>query len=129
MIVEALPRLTVAVSSQSPGRGRGLSIVEDCEGTDGCDRCLRDCGHVSGCAEMCGTTHKTVKRIVEAHQAEQAGELGAERGGRGHNYDAVAGLVAGRWAKTQGRISAKRLLPAARAAGYPGSPRNSAAGR
>jgi len=36
----------------------------------------------------------------------------------------VAALVAGRVEKTQGRISAKRLLPAARAAGYAGSPRN-----
>src|SRR5262249_13138457 len=33
-------------------------------------------------------------------------------------------LVAERVEKTSGRISAKRLLPAARAAGYAGSPRN-----
>jgi hypothetical protein len=32
--------------------------------------------------------------------------------------------VADKVGQTQGRISAKRLLPAARAAGYPGSPRN-----
>jgi transposase len=43
---------------------------------------------------------------------------------RERNYDAVAGLVAERVRKTAGRISAKRLLPAARAAGYAGSPRN-----
>jgi transposase len=36
----------------------------------------------------------------------------------------VAELVAARVVKTQGRISAKRLLPVARAAGYVGSPRN-----
>jgi transposase len=36
----------------------------------------------------------------------------------------VAGLVAERVDKTSARISAKRLLPAARAAGYSGSPRN-----
>ena len=47
-----------------------------------------------------------------------------EREERGRNYDAVAELVAERVAKTQGRISAKRLLPAARAAGYDGSARN-----
>ena len=48
------------------------------------------------------------------------------RSGRtaGHNYDGVAGLVAERVKKTSGRISAKRLLPAARAAGYAGSARN-----
>ena len=55
----------------------------------------------------------------------RAGRRGTvERKIRGHNYDAVAELVAGRVAKTQGRISAKRLLPAAWAAGYEGSPRN-----
>ena len=43
---------------------------------------------------------------------------------RGHNYDGVADLVAERVEKTSGRISAKRLLPAARAAGYGGSARN-----
>ena len=77
-------------------------------------------GTYRGAAEVCGTTHKTVKRIVEARRrAEQP-----VRRDRGHNYDAVADLVAERVAKTQGRISAKRLLPAARAAGYQGSPRN-----
>jgi hypothetical protein len=40
------------------------------------------------------------------------------------NYDAVTGLVAERADKTSARISAKRLLPAARAGGYSGSPRN-----
>ena len=42
----------------------------------------------------------------------------------GRNYDAVAELVAARVKATSGRISAKRLLPAARAAGYAGSARN-----
>jgi hypothetical protein len=81
-------------------------------------------GTYRGAAEICGTTHKTVKRIVEAHQAELAGELPVERSSRGHNYDEVAELVAERANATSGRISAKRLLPAARAAGYAGSPRN-----
>ena len=53
-------------------------------------------GTFRGAAEICGTTHKTVKRIVEAHQAEQAGELSVERKDRGHNYDQVAELVAQR---------------------------------
>ena len=43
---------------------------------------------------------------------------------RGHNYDGVAALVTGRVEKTSGRISAKRLLRAARAVGYGGSDRN-----
>ena len=46
-------------------------------------------------------------------------------GSRGRrNYDAVTELVAERVEKTKGRITAKRLLPAARAAGYEGSARN-----
>ena len=43
---------------------------------------------------------------------------------RGRNYDLVRDLVAERVEKTQGRITAKRLLPAARAAGFEGSARN-----
>jgi transposase len=77
-------------------------------------------GTYRGAAEMCGTTHKTVRRIVEAHRAGEP----VERKDRGHNYDEVAELVAKRVNDTQGRISAKRLLPAAKAAGYAGSPRN-----
>jgi hypothetical protein len=31
----------------------------------------RDVGSYRGAAEICGTTHKTVRRIVEAHEAGQ----------------------------------------------------------
>ncbi len=41
-----------------------------------------------------------------------------------HNYDPVIAIIAERVAKTGGRISAKRLLPVVRAAGYSGSARN-----
>ena len=41
-----------------------------------------------------------------------------------HNYDGVRAIVAERVAKTQGRITAKRLLPIATAEGYEGSARN-----
>ena len=41
-----------------------------------------------------------------------------------HNYDGVRAIVAERVARTQGRITAKRLLPIAAAAGYEGSARN-----
>ena len=43
---------------------------------------------------------------------------------RARNYDAVADLVAARVKASSGRISAKRLLPSAQAAGYAGSARN-----
>ncbi len=81
----------------------------------------REAGTFRGAAEIAGTTHKTVKRVITRHEADGAVP---ERAPRGHNYDDVAALVAGRVEKTQGRISAKRLLPAARAAGYAGSDRN-----
>jgi len=81
-------------------------------------------GTYRGAAEICGTTHKTVRRMVEAHQAELAGASSVERKERSHNYDPVAELVTQRVKETSGRISAKRLLPAARVAGYAGSSRN-----
>jgi transposase len=84
----------------------------------------RDVGSYRGAAEICGTTHKTVRRVVEAHEASCAGRSGLARRDRGRNYDIVRDLVAERVSRSQGRISAKRLLPAARAAGYQGSPRN-----
>jgi hypothetical protein len=72
-------------------------------------------------AELCGTTHKTVKRIVTA---TLAGEPLAPRRSRDRNYDSVTTLVRDKIATTEGRISAKRLLPIAVAAGYEGSARN-----
>jgi transposase len=80
----------------------------------------RDVGSYRGAAEICGTTHKTVRRIIEAYEA---GGLPVRKG-RGRNFDQVRDLVAQRVEKTSGRISAKRLLPQAQAAGYAGSARN-----
>ena len=81
----------------------------------------REAGTYRGAAVISGTTPKTVKRVIARHEA---GGGAPARVPRGHNYDGVAVLVAERVEKTSGRISAKRLLPAARAAGYAGSPRN-----
>jgi hypothetical protein len=81
----------------------------------------REVGTYRGAAELCGTTPKTVKRVIDRYEA---GGQAPRRAARERNYDAVAELVAGRVAKSGGRISAKRLLPAARAAGYVGSARN-----
>jgi hypothetical protein len=52
----------------------------------------RDTGSYRSAAEICGTTHKTVRRIVDRHYA--GGEEPARRE-RGHNYDGVQSLVAG----------------------------------
>ena len=81
----------------------------------------REAGTFRGAAAISGTTPKTVRRVIARHEAGGGAPV---RSPREHNYDAVAALVAERVKKTSGRISAKRLLPAARAAGYSGSPRN-----
>ena len=81
----------------------------------------REVGTFRGAAVISGTTPKTVKRVIERHES---GGGAPERAQRARNYDGVVELVAARVDKTSGRISAKRLLPAARAAGYAGSPRN-----
>jgi hypothetical protein len=80
----------------------------------------REVGTYRGAAVISGTTHKTVKRVIARHEAGAV----AARVPRARNYDAVAELAAARVKASSGRISAKRLLPAARAAGYAGSARN-----
>lgn len=76
-------------------------------------------GSFRAAAAVTGTTHKTVRRIVER------ATLGTpDPGPRPHNYDEVRELVTARLERTRGRISAKRLLPEAVAAGYVGSARN-----
>jgi hypothetical protein len=74
----------------------------------------REAGTCRGAAQIAGTTHKTVKRVIARHGA---GGAAPARAPRRRHYDGVAALVAGRVEKTSGRISARRLLPAARAAG------------
>jgi hypothetical protein len=81
----------------------------------------RAVGTYRGAAAISGTTPKTVKRVISRHEA---GGIAPVRAPREHNYDVVCELVTERVAKTRGKITAKRLLPAARAAGYAGSPRN-----
>jgi len=78
----------------------------------------RGVGTYRGAAEICGVTHKTVKRIVEKDQAA------AERLARKKNYESVRPVVAQAMLDTKGKISALRLLPKAVAAGYEGSDRN-----
>jgi transposase len=80
----------------------------------------REVGTFRATAEICGTTAKTVKRVVTA--AEQPAGCGTVE--VAHNYDCVADVVVERVARTEGRISAKRLLVVARTAGYEGSARN-----
>ncbi len=79
-------------------------------------------GTYRGAAALCGTTHKTVKRVIEARRV--GGSFDARRRQLPKNTDAVVTVIAEKVQATDGRISAKRLLPVARAAGYAGSARN-----
>lgn len=115
--------VTVAVPTEPSSTTQGSPLKNAKERMD-VIAAYRDVGTYRGAAEICGTTHKTVKRIIEAHEAISRGEAPAPRVVRGRNYESVADLVAAGVEKTAGRISAKRLLPAARAAGYAGSDRN-----
>jgi transposase len=80
----------------------------------------REVGSYRAAAEICGTTHRTIKRSVMAARAAEKGEAPAPP----HNYDAVRELVIERVERTKGKMSAKRLLPVVQAAGYTGSARN-----
>ena len=80
----------------------------------------REVGSYRAAAEICGTTPKTVKRSVLAAQAAEKGETSVVE----HNYDVVRDVVIERVERTKGKITAKRLLAIAQAAGYEGSPRN-----
>ena len=105
--------------SASHRTARGASI-EVCEETDGHSFFHNEAGTFRGAAVISGTTHKTVKRVIARHEAGAV----AARLPRTRSSNAVAELVAARVKASSGRISAKRLLPAAQAAGYAGSARN-----
>jgi transposase len=77
-------------------------------------------GTYRGAAALCGTTHKTVKRVLQRRQADEL----EPRASRPSNTVVVESLIAKRIEATDGRISAKRLLPVARTGGYTGSARN-----
>jgi transposase len=80
-------------------------------------------GTYRGAAALCGTTHRTVKRVIDANNAGDVAETRQPRV-LVRNTDVVRDVIAEKVRATDGRISAKRLLPMARAAGYTGSARN-----
>ena len=80
-------------------------------------------GTYRGAAGLCGTTHKTVRRVIEDRAAGLAPGRPRRRT-QPKNTDVVAGVIWEKVRSTDGRISAKRLLPIAQAAGYRGSARN-----
>jgi transposase len=80
-------------------------------------------GTYRGAAALCGTTHRTVKRVIDASRGGERLEAPRKRS-LARNTDVVRGVIAEKVRATDGRISAKRLLPIARTAGYVGSARN-----
>jgi transposase len=76
-------------------------------------------GSYRATAELCGTTHKTVRRVVEQQHRPPP-----ERPPRPKRTDPYLELITAKVKATDGRISAKRLLPLCRAAGYTGSARS-----
>ena len=81
-------------------------------------------GSFRGAAELCGVDPKTVKRKVLAQQPGQLDDVRAERAPVPKNTDSVRTVVLDLVREANGRGTAKRLLPAARTAGYVGSDRN-----
>jgi transposase len=78
-------------------------------------------GSLRAAAALCGTTHKTVKRVLDRREAGQRpGRRRAPEPGLAEPFTA---LIAAKVKATDGRITAKRLLPVVRAAGYAGSAR------
>ena len=78
-------------------------------------------GSYRAAAAVCGTTHKTVKRVVER---QRRGAVEQPRTSRPKKADTVRELIAERVRASAGRISAKRLLAVVRGAGYSGSGRS-----
>lgn len=76
-------------------------------------------GSYRAAAALTGTTHKTVRRVVERRSRPPT-----ERPARPRLTDSYLELIASKVKGTDGRISAKRLLPLCRAAGYAGSARS-----
>ena len=98
---------------------RGTPIVKSARHQLDILSAYRELGSYRAAAGLCGTTPKTVRRVVE-----RRGRPPLERPPRPRATDPLGALLAGRVRATDGRISAKRLLPAARAAGYAGSARS-----
>ena len=86
-------------------------------------------GSYRGAAEICDTTHRTVKKVVTEELAGMSGQPLPGRKAAVSNTEVVRHLVHEKVTASKGRISAKRLLPVARVAGYRVGPQLPAPGR
>ena len=89
-----------------------------------CIAAFESVGTYRGAALLCGVDPKTMKRKVQAHRDGVLDEERARRAVVAKNTDVARLVVTDKIRETKGRMSAKRLLPIARAVGYQGSPRN-----
>ena len=94
------------------------SSIEVCEGPHGHHFCLSTSRVVPSCRR--DVRHHPQDRQDGSSRSSKPRDAAPPRAERAHNYDAVTELVAERVEKSQGRMSAKRMLPIARAAGYDG---------
>jgi transposase len=78
----------------------------------------QELGSLRAAAALCGTTHRTVRRVLERRDGPPS-----ERPRRPKATDPHGELIAAKVRATDGRISAKRLLPIVRAEGYTNSAR------
>lgn len=79
-------------------------------------------GTYRGAAALAGTTHKSVRRVIERQRAGAVpGRLAKPRP---KSTDAVREVIEARVKETVGRMSPTRLLPVVRAAGFTGSDRS-----
>ena len=81
-------------------------------------------GTYRGAAAMCGVDPKTVKRKIDAHRRSALTDRREPRIARPRNTEIARRVVTEKIAETKGKMTAKRLLPIAVAAGYSGSARN-----
>jgi transposase len=79
----------------------------------------QELGSFRAAAALCGTTPKTVRRVIERRSRPSS-----PRPPRPKSTDAFADLIAERIRATDGRISAKRLLITCQTAGFGGSLRH-----
>ena len=84
---------------------------------------FEETGSLRAAAALCGTTHKTVKRVLDRRAAGQEPGKRRSRPKPVGLTEPYTDLIFTRVKSTDGRITAKRLLPVARAAGYAGSAR------
>ncbi len=77
-------------------------------------------GSYRGAAEICDTTHKTVRRVIERTAVTAAGEQRPVRAPRPSNYEVVRALVTDAVSAGKGRVSATPSATPRKVSSLPG---------